>query len=244
MGERVRCAIPACSPRSGGALTPGFHGLQPAGGPSQAVGKGCYTELEAAPTIRPEVPITSHALILTAARFAAHKHRNQRRKGADQRPYIEHPIDVATTLATIGGVEDTEVLMAALLHDTVEDTECTFEEIEAEFGTDVASLVREVTDDKTLPSEQQKALQIEHARNISARAKLIRLGDKIGNVRDITTNPPASWSIQRRREYFAWTEQVVAGLRGTNPALEVMYDDVLARACRVIDELEALQQSS
>jgi (p)ppGpp synthase/HD superfamily hydrolase len=179
--------------------------------------------------------------VLAAAQFAAHKHRDQRRKGADQRPYINHPIDVASTLATVGGVEDAEVLMAALLHDTVEDTDCTPEEIEEHFGADVRALVEEMTDDKALENAERKQRQVEHAPHLTPRAKLIKLGDKICNVRDITRNPPVSWSLERRRRYFDWTARVVAGVRGTSAPLEALYDDVLAAGYQVLEGLEALE---
>ena len=131
--------------------------------------------------------------------------------------------------------------MAALLHDTVEDTDTTIEELESQFGAAVATLVREVTDDKALPKEARKARQVEHAPELSPRARLIKLGDKICNVRDITTNPPVGWSVARRREYFDWTRRVVDEIRGTNAALEARYDETFAHACEAIDALAALE---
>ena len=121
-------------------------------------------------------------------------------------------------------------LSAAILHDTIEDTETSPEEIVRLFGKEVLALVIEVTDDKSLPKEVRKKLQIEHARSASSPAKAIKLGDKISNVLDVTDNPPADWSIERRREYLDWTEQVIAGCRGANPALERRYDEVLGLA--------------
>jgi guanosine-3',5'-bis(diphosphate) 3'-pyrophosphohydrolase len=134
---------------------------------------------------------------------------------------------VATILATIGAVEDLPTLIAAILHDTIEDTETTPEELEERFGAEVRALVLEVTDDKRLSKAERKRLQIEHAPSISAKAKLLKLGDKIANVRDVTTTPPAGWSAARRREYLDWTEQVVGGCRGSNAALESQYYQVL-----------------
>ena len=134
---------------------------------------------------------------------------------------------MATILATIGAVEDLPTLIAAILHDTIEDTETTPEELEKRFGAEVRALVLEVTDDKRLPKAERKRLQIEHAPSISAKAKLLKLGDKIANVRDVTATPPAGWSVARRREYLDWTEQVVVGCRGSNAALESQYDQVL-----------------
>ena len=167
-------------------------------------------------------------LLLKAARFSAEKHRDQRRKDSHASPYINHPLQVAETLASIGGVEDVSLLVAALLHDTVEDTGTRPEEIEAEFGAEVLFLVMEVTDDKSLPKPERKRLQVENAPHKSHRAKLLKLADKICNVGDILHTPPADWSLQRRREYLLWTEQVVAGLRGASPRLERRYDELLA----------------
>ncbi|HEY8258807.1 MAG TPA: HD domain-containing protein [Gemmatimonadales bacterium] len=165
--------------------------------------------------------------MLTALQFAALKHRSQRRQDVAASPYINHPIDVATLLAVQGGVTDLPTLLAAVLHDTIEDTETTSEELGAAFGIEVRDLVLEVTDDKQLPKAERKRLQIEHAHAISSKAKLIKLGDKISNVRDITAAPPTGWSLERRREYLDWTENVVRGCRETNPGLERYYDEVL-----------------
>ena len=117
--------------------------------------------------------------------------------------------------------------MAAVLHDTIEDTETSPEELETHFGAEVRALVVEVTDDKSLPKEVRKQLQVDHAHLRSAKAKLIKFGDKIANVRDVTATPPANWTIERRREYLDWTERVLAGCRGCNAGLEAYYDDVL-----------------
>ena len=151
--------------------------------------------------------------LLRALHFAAQKHRDQRRKDLDASPYINHPIEVAETLARVGGVNQLAVLQAAILHDTVEDTETTLEELEEAFGREVRELVDELTDDKRLPKAERKRLQVEHAPALSQRAKLVKLADKICNVRDIAHAPPRGWSRERRVEYLAWTERVVAGLR-------------------------------
>lgn len=168
--------------------------------------------------------------LLTAVQFASVKHSHQRRKGADASPYVNHPIEVAATLAKVGSASDLELLAAAVLHDTVEDTETTFEELEHAFGKTVRDLVREVTDDKILEKNERKRRQIEHAPNLSPRAKLIKLADKTCNVREVLENPPADWSIARRREYLDWAERVVAGLRGIDPELESRFDEVVRRA--------------
>jgi len=166
--------------------------------------------------------------LLEALRFSAEKHRNQRRKDNEKSPYINHPIEVTQLLWEVGGVRDVDVLLAAILHDTVEDTETRPEEISGRFGENVLSLVMEVTDDKSLPKQERKRLQIEHALHKSDGAKLIKLADKSCNVRNLVTMPPADWSLERRQEYLLWSEKVVAGLRGTNAALEEYYDHELS----------------
>ena len=171
--------------------------------------------------------------IFRALHFAARKHEHHRRKGGRDIPYINHPIAVATLLATVGGVTDPDLLAAALLHDTVEDTDTTHEELVDQFGHDIADLVAEVTDDPNLSSAERKITQEREASSKSPRAKLLRLADKTSNVHDITYRPPSDWSVARRMEYFNWAERVVANLRGVSPALEERFDDVLAEARRV-----------
>ena len=167
------------------------------------------------------------ATLLKAVQFAAHKHRDQRRKDKEASPYINHPIAVANVLAEVGGITDVTTLVGAVLHDTIEDTETTPQELETEFGREVRELVAEVTDDKNLPPDVRKQLQIDHAPHVTERAKAIKLGDKICNVRDVIGSPPTTWSLQRRKEYLDWTERVIAGCRGTNQGLERYYDEVL-----------------
>jgi GTP diphosphokinase / guanosine-3',5'-bis(diphosphate) 3'-diphosphatase len=176
------------------------------------------------------------AKFIEAASFAAKKHRTQKRKGADGEPYINHPLEVANLLANVGKVEDYDVLIAALLHDTVEDTETTAEKIAELFGAKVSGLVMEVTDDKSLPKAERKQLQIEHAPHLSHGAKLIKLGDKINNITDIMHNPPQDWSLERKREYVEWGENVVAGLRGANENLEKHFDEIAEKARRKFEE--------
>jgi guanosine-3',5'-bis(diphosphate) 3'-pyrophosphohydrolase len=163
--------------------------------------------------------------LLAAIVFASHKHRDQRRKDAAASPYINHPIALANVLANEGGVDDERVLIAAILHDTIEDTETTELELVREFGQEIAGIVMEVTDDKALPKAERKRLQIEHAAAISRRAKLVKLADKICNLRDIASSPPADWGLERKQEYFDWARAVVDGLRGTHPALEHIFDE-------------------
>lgn len=163
--------------------------------------------------------------LLAAIAFAAHKHRDQRRKDAAASPYINHPISLANVLANEGGVDDERVLIAAILHDTIEDTETSEQELVREFGQEIASIVMEVTDDKSLPKAERKQLQIDHAASISRRAKLVKLADKISNLRDIAHSPPAGWSIDRKQQYFDWARAVVNGLRGVHPSLEHVFDE-------------------
>ncbi len=164
------------------------------------------------------------ALLLKALAFAAHKHRDQRRKDAQASPYINHPIALADLLVNEGGVTDVEVLCAALLHDTVEDTATTHEELAEAFGARIARIVAEVTDDKLLPKAERKRLQVEHAAMLSPEAKLVKLADKVCNLRDVAIRPPAHWDLARRREYFDWAKRVVDGVRGAHPRLEAAFD--------------------
>jgi guanosine-3',5'-bis(diphosphate) 3'-pyrophosphohydrolase len=168
-------------------------------------------------------------LLLRALEFSARQHRDQRRKDVAATPYINHPIALASCLANEGQVTDPATLSAALLHDTIEDTEATPEELEREFGDEVLSIVCEVTDDRNLARAVRKRLQIEHAAHISDAAKLIKLADKICNLRDIAENPPTDWSLERRQEYFDWARRVVERLRGVHPGLEARFDEIYAR---------------
>ncbi|HZX30196.1 MAG TPA: HD domain-containing protein [Rhodocyclaceae bacterium] len=162
--------------------------------------------------------------LLSAIAFAAHKHRDQRRKDAAASPYINHPIALANVLANEGGIDDEDVLIAAILHDTVEDTDTSEDELIQEFGAGIAAIVMEVTDDKGLPKAERKRLQIAHAPTISRQAKLVKLADKISNLRDIASSPPADWSLARKQQYFDWAKAVVDGLRGVHPVLEGIFD--------------------
>jgi guanosine-3',5'-bis(diphosphate) 3'-pyrophosphohydrolase len=166
--------------------------------------------------------------LLQALQFAAEKHKNQRRKGADASPYINHLIQVAEILWTVGNVRDVSLLVASILHDTLEDTDATPEQIRTQFGEEVLALVIEVTDDRSLPQKERKQLQVETAPHKSPRAKLLKIADKISNVQDVITSPPRDWSLERKQEYLSWTERVVAGLRGVNENLERDYDELLS----------------
>jgi guanosine-3',5'-bis(diphosphate) 3'-pyrophosphohydrolase len=168
--------------------------------------------------------------LLEAASFAAERHTGHHRKGDTKDPYINHPLEVANLIANVGGVNDIDVLIAAILHDTVENVGVTKQEIVDRFGERVAGFVLEVTDDKSLPKEERKRLQVEHAPHLSREAKLVKLGDKISNITDVTNNPPADWTIERRREYIDWGESVVKGLRDTNVELEQLFDQTVKQA--------------
>jgi guanosine-3',5'-bis(diphosphate) 3'-pyrophosphohydrolase len=171
-----------------------------------------------------------NVLLLAALHFAADKHRDQRRKGECASPYINHPIEVAELLVRVGGVTDIALLQAAILHDTLEDTETTAQELEKRFGSTVRRMVEEVSDDRSLPKEQRKHLQVEHAPSLSREARQIKLADKICNLRDLTHRPPPDWSAERRIAYLDWSEQVVAGCRGVNAELEREFDQACTEA--------------
>jgi guanosine-3',5'-bis(diphosphate) 3'-pyrophosphohydrolase len=165
--------------------------------------------------------------IMKAVRTASVWHVHQRRKGAAGEPYVNHLIEVADLVAAAGAPED--VICAALLHDAIEDQGITAAQIAGLFGPDVAAMVCEVTDDKSLPKAERKALQIAHAPALSPGAKLIKLADKISNVRSVASSPPAGWPLERRIDYIEWCCKVVAGLRGIDAALEKTFDsEVLA----------------
>ena len=168
-------------------------------------------------------------LVLEALAFAADKHRDQRRKDAAASPYINHPIALANVLVQEGDVADPVVIAAALLHDTLEDTQTTAAELRAAFGEPIARVVVEVTDDKDLPKAERKRLQVEHAATLSREAKLVKLADKICNLRDMADHPPAKWDLVRRREYFDWAKAVIDRLRGVHPRLEAAFDAAFAR---------------
>jgi guanosine-3',5'-bis(diphosphate) 3'-pyrophosphohydrolase len=175
------------------------------------------------------------ATFVEAVDFAARKHRFQRRKNEDASPYINHPIAVASVLATEAAISDPVTLCAAVLHDTIEDTETTAAELEETFAAQITQIVLEVTDDKSLPKEVRKQLQIEHAPQLSRQAKTVKLADKICNLRDTLTQPPVGWSLARRREYFEWAKKVIDGVRSTNPALEAIFDQIYAQGIADFD---------
>ncbi len=170
--------------------------------------------------------------------FAARKHAHQRRKGELEEPYINHLADVTRMLAAATEGRDTVLVVAGLLHDTIEDTETTFAELEAEFGREVAVLVAEVSDDKTLEKVERKRLQIEKAPTKSDRAKMLKMADKTSNLHSIIQSPPKDWSLERKREYFEWAHDVVAGCRGVNEYLEKEFDRTWRRGMKFLDEAQ------
>jgi (p)ppGpp synthase/HD superfamily hydrolase len=163
-----------------------------------------------------------------AYNFAAEKHAGQSRKGEAGEPYANHLTEVAQLVAEATRGGDVDLVIAAVLHDTVEDTETTFDELASAFGPRVASLVAEVTDDKSLEKAERKRLQIEHAGHASAGAKIIMIADKTSNVRALASSPPVCWTDQRRAEYLDWAVQVVARCRGANAWLEAQFDAAAA----------------
>ncbi len=168
--------------------------------------------------------------------FAAKKHIHQRRKGELEEPYINHLADVARLLAAATEGGDVVLVLAGLLHDTIEDTKTTFVELEAEFGHEVAELVAEVSDDKTLDKAERKRLQIKKAPAKSDRAKMLKLADKTSNLHSIIHSPPVDWSLERKREYFKWAGEVVEGCRGVNEYLEKEFDRTWRRGMDMLDE--------
>ena len=161
-------------------------------------------------------------LVSRAADFAAERHRDQRRKGTGQVPYVNHLADVARLLAVATKGADAELVAAGWLHDTVEDTVTSHDELVSAFGDDVASLVREVTDDKSLPKAERKRLQVVKTSAKTPRARMIKLADLTSNLRQL----PDDWEAQRIREYFEWADQVAAGCRGINSELEGIFDQI------------------
>lgn len=167
--------------------------------------------------------------ILTAASFAARAHAQQKRKGAAAEPYINHLIEVAELVAASGHQADVNLIMACFLHDVVEDTPVTRQQLADLFGEDVASLVMEVTDDKTLPKETRKARQVETAHKKSPRAQTLKLADKISNLRSMLTSPPRDWDAKRKLEYFHWAQAVVSGFTSPNPYLLREFENTFQR---------------
>jgi len=191
-----------------------------------------------------ETSLKAVAQVLEAARFAGEKHAHQRRKGAAAEPYVNHLIEVAGLVATALAQPDTNLVMAALLHDTIEDTGTTKEELVEHFGADVADLVVEVTDDKSLPKAERKRLQVENAPRKSARAQTIKLADKISNLRAILNSPPADWDYQRKRDYFNWAKRVIDGCTAPNPILKLEFEATLQKFDHIVGQQETVSSGT
>ncbi|MGC1179363.1 MAG: HD domain-containing protein [Methyloceanibacter sp.] len=161
--------------------------------------------------------------------FASLKHSQQRRKDADASPYINHPIALVSILAVEAGINERDTLCAALLHDTIEDTDTSVEELVEAFGGPVASLVQEVTDDKRLPKTERKLRQVEHAAHLNPKARSVKLADKIANLRDVADSPPVNWPLARRQEYFDWAKQVVDQIADPPPGLLSLFMAIYGR---------------
>jgi len=177
---------------------------------------------------------SGETVLYRATGFAAWKHRGQMRKGEGEIPYIHHPIEVMAILAEIGNIDDLDVLQAALLHDTIEDTETNRDELETHFGNRVCAIVLDVSDDKSLDKAVRKAGQIAHAPHLSNDAQALKLADKISNIHDVAFSKPVDWATERQLEYFEWASRVVAGLRGCNSALEAEFDRQLVESRSVV----------
>nr|WP_269152337.1 HD domain-containing protein [Xanthobacter oligotrophicus] len=175
------------------------------------------------------------ALVVRALAFATLRHTDQRRKGRRAQPYVNHLAEVALLVSEATGGQDAALVAAALLHDVVEDQDVTAAEIEATFGSDVAALVMEVTDDKALEAAERKRLQVVHAPHLSARAKVLKLADKTANLRSLAEDPPQDWAPARARAYVEWSRAVAEGLAGACPALEAAFDQAAEEAIAAID---------
>uniref|UniRef100_A0A915AF37 Guanosine-3',5'-bis(diphosphate) 3'-pyrophosphohydrolase MESH1 n=1 Tax=Parascaris univalens TaxID=6257 RepID=A0A915AF37_PARUN len=174
-------------------------------------------------------PICEVALIVKAADLAARRHRHQRRRDPAQTPFINHPIGVAYILTNEAKVYDTVTIVAAILHDVIEDTKTTHDEIKQMFGNEVSAIVNECTVDKSLSRGARKNAQIENAPRLSHKAKLVELADKLYNLRDIERVMPVGWTARHKREHFEWLRDYVAVMKGTNEALETAIDEVISR---------------
>jgi len=174
-------------------------------------------------------------LILKAASFAAEMHRGQLRKDAESTAYINHPLNVTRILAEEGGIVDAEILACALLHDTIEDTETSKEELALHFGERIASIVAELTDDKTITDkDERKRLQVFNAPHKSAAAALVKLADKTANVRDVGSRPAVGWTIARRLEYLDWAQRVVGALPVREHRLNEIFNESVSNSRRLI----------
>jgi guanosine-3',5'-bis(diphosphate) 3'-pyrophosphohydrolase len=173
-------------------------------------------------------------LFFSALSFAAGKHSGQLRKGGAGTPYINHLISVADLLWNTGGIRDADTIIAGILHDTLEDTETSEEEIGTRFGIHTAQIVHEVTDNMLLTTVERRQYQVEHASSLSPEARLVKIADKISNIVDIIDNPPTGWSDTDRIAYVRWGKDVIDRIRGTNSELETAFDNVYDEVIRTL----------
>ncbi len=209
----------------------------------RGMGEKCAWEIPLTPEQK-AARLKRRPLLARAIAFAGNKHAEQTRKDKKETPYIEHLFAVCTALMLTGEVTDQEILAAAMLHDTLEDTETTPEELENIFSARVRALVEEVTDDKSLRKEERKYFQIEHASRLSKDAALIKLADKISNVSDIIFNPPRDWTVQRREDYLTWAEAVVAECPHANPALKERFGKLVAEGRALLGNPKLLRDTA
>jgi guanosine-3',5'-bis(diphosphate) 3'-pyrophosphohydrolase len=171
-------------------------------------------------------------LVLRAADAAARWHVHQRRKGAAAEPYINHLLEVAMLVSEATEGKDPELVIAALLHDAIEDQEVPRAVIAEAFGEEVVNIVEEVSDDKSLEKHERKRLQVENARRKSRRAKILKLADKTSNLNALAASPPPDWSVKRRLDYVRWAREVAGGLTGVSPWLEEEFERAAKEAER------------
>ena len=164
-------------------------------------------------------------LVFKALKFASTKHQFQSRKGKSNPPFINHLIDVSYILQKYGEINDQDILAAAFLHDTIEDTDTSYEELNNQFNENIANMVLDLTDDKSLPANERKRQQILKATTLKANSRMIKLADKISNIKDITLDPPNNWSDERLLAYLHWAKDVVDQIRETNEKLENLFDE-------------------
>lgn len=179
--------------------------------------------------------MTDTELYAKARDFAAKKHAGQLRKGANREPYITHPIEVAKLVSEATGGNDEILIAAAVLHDTIEDTDTSYDDLREEFNSEIADLVAEVTDDTRLPSDVRKAKQAADMPKKSDRAKMIKMADKISNLRSIRESPPAAWTDDKKRSYIKTASNVVAGARDANCKLADQFDQVEAELLKQLN---------
>jgi len=208
------------------------HGHQKGSSPSAAHGGSEIARMNKRRFGRESDVTKEWIAVLRAAHAAARWHVHQRRKGAAQEPYVNHLLEVATLVAEATDGKDPDLVIAALLHDAIEDQEVPRTIIAESFGEDVARLVEEVTDDKNLEKHERKRRQVEHAPKKSHRAKILKLADKTSNLRAIAASPPPDWSMKRRLDYVKWACEVAKGLTGVSEWLEQEFDQAAKEAQR------------